>query len=63
MFYENPDFDNENEDGTDDNGNCTPSFGGVGKFIVREVKREVVSETFDSVRNFFSDFFGGDDDD
>ena len=44
MFYESPDFDNENEDGNadDSNGNYTPSFTGVvGKFIAREILKEV----------------------
>ena len=45
MFYESPDFDNENEDGNadDSNGNYTPSFTGVvGKFIAREILKEFV---------------------
>lgn len=45
MFYESPDFDNENEDGNadDSNGNYTPFFTGVvGKFIAREILKEFV---------------------
>ena len=62
MFYENPDFDNE-DDNDDGDGNYTPSFGGFGTFIakriVKEVVGDVVRDTWESVKNSF----GGDDDD
>ena len=55
-LYEDPEFENDNEEDTNNPSFIDPSFrGSIGK----EVKRELVHEAVGFIRNLF---FGSDDD-